>query len=128
PKPTFRRHLLFASILFITLFVADLFVVGHLAFRDLGHRVIDQALRASLRILENRSAMPVLPDGNEAESVPPPAEPCPPGDPESRDLVQPCIALPADRSPAPRIFRALRYRWQRVITDLQGRVLWVGFG
>ncbi len=127
-KPTFRRQLLFASILFITLFVADLFVVGHLAFRDLGHRVIDQALKAALRILDNRSAAPLLPDGDAAETTPLAAEPCPPGDPESRALVQPCLAQPADQSAAPRIFRALRYRWQRVITDLQGRVLWVGFG
>ena len=53
-EPTFRRRLLFASILFISLFVADLFVIGHLAFSDLSHRVIDQALRASLRTLETR--------------------------------------------------------------------------
>ena len=127
-KPTFGRQLLFASILFISLFVADLFVVGHLAFRDLGHRVIDQALRASLRILENRSAGPVLAEADDGEASLPPPEPCPPGDPESRALFQPCLTQPAAPGPAPRIFRTLRYRWQRVITDLQGRVLWVGFG
>ena len=43
-------------------------------------------------------------------------------------MFQPCRSQPAATAAAPRIFRALRYRWQRVITDLQGRVLWVGFG
>ncbi len=125
-KPTFRGQLLFASILFIALFLADLLVVGHLAFRDLSLRVFDQALQASLRILENRSIAPIPSEADDGELSP--AEPCPPGVPESREAVQPCRSQPAASGAAPRIFRALSYRWQRVITDLQGRVLWVGFG
>jgi len=121
-QPTFRRRLLFASILFISLFVADLFVIGHLAFSDLGHRVIDQALRASLKNLEaHRAETPDLPEGDDA--APPPSEPCPPGEPQSSARTVPCPSRPATPSPAPRIFQRLRYRWQRILAGPDGRVL-----
>jgi signal transduction histidine kinase len=121
-EPTFRRRLLFASILFISLFLADLFVIGHLAFSDLGHRVIDQALRASLRTLETRlTEGPETLEGDEA--APPPAEPCPPGEPQSTSRTVPCLSPPPSQTPGPRIFQRLRYRWQRILAGPDGRVL-----
>lgn len=126
-EPTFRRRLLFASVLFTFLFVADLFIFGHLAFSDLGHRVIDRALRASLWTLETRHAGPTLSDADEADAGPPPTEPCPPGDPQSPALVRPCLTKPPEPRAAPRVFRSLSYRLQRVVTDMKGQVLWVGF-
>lgn len=129
-EPTYRRRLLFASILFISLFVADLFIFGHLAFSDLSHRVIGQALRASLRTLETRytGAAPIDADAGDADAGPPPTEPCPPGDPQSLALARPCLTKPPETGAAPRIFRSFSHRWQRVVTDVKGRVLWVGFG
>ncbi|MBI1951042.1 MAG: hypothetical protein HYS34_06745 [Acidobacteria bacterium] len=126
-EPTFRSRLLFASILFTSLLVADLFIFGHLAFSDLSHRVIDRALRASLRTLEARQAGPTLSDADEADAGPPPAEPCPPGNPQSPAQVRPCLTKPPEPGAVPRIFRSRSYRMQRVVTDMEGRVLWVGY-
>jgi signal transduction histidine kinase len=121
-EPTFRRRLLFASILFISLFVADLFLIGHLAFSDLSHRVIDQALRASLQTLEARHAGGA--DPLEADDTePPPAEPCPPGEPQSSARTLPCLSPPPSATHGPRIFQSFKYRWQRILARPDGRVL-----
>jgi signal transduction histidine kinase len=121
-EPTFRRRLLFASILFTSLFVADLFVIGHLAFSDLSHRVIDQALRASLQTLETRhTGGPDLLDAEETE--PPPAEPCPPGEPQSSARTLPCLSPLPSPTPGPRLFQSFRYHWQRILARPDGRVL-----
>ncbi|HKN47081.1 MAG TPA: hypothetical protein VJ144_03830, partial [Candidatus Polarisedimenticolia bacterium] len=81
-EPTFRRRLVFALGFFLALLVADLFVVGNLAFVDLSHRVIDQAFKASLADLEPRGPAPAI-QGSEAAGpeVPLPTEDCPPGVP-----------------------------------------------
>ena len=122
-EPTFRRRLLFASILFVLLLVADLVVIGHLAFTDLSHRVIDRALRASLGALEMRHPGSLLPDEEQVEPPPPPAEPCPPGEPQSTSQTQPCPAKPPDPNPAPRVFHEVRNRWQRILARPDGSVL-----
>jgi two-component system sensor histidine kinase HydH len=126
-EPTFRSRLLFASILFLLLLVADLFIFGHLAFSDLSHRVIDRALRTSLKALETRYPGPTLSDSEEEDAGTAPTEPCPPGDPQSPAQVRPCLTKPPQPSIAPQIFRSLSYRLQRVITDMDGQVLWVGY-
>jgi signal transduction histidine kinase len=126
-EPTFRSRLLFASILFLLLLVADLFIFGHLAFSDLSHRVIDRALRTSLKALETRYPGPTLSDSEEDDAAAGPTEPCPPGDPQSPAQVRPCLTKPPQPSIAPQIFRSLSYRLQRVITDMDGQVLWVGY-
>ena len=123
-EPTFRRRLLFASILFISLLVADLVVIGHLAFTDLSYRVIDRALMASLKGLETRLPGALVPDADQIEVPPPPAEPCPPGgEPQSTSIDRPCPAKPPDASPVPRIFQGVRYRWQRILTRPDGSVM-----
>jgi signal transduction histidine kinase len=123
-KPTFHRRLLLASILFIPLFLADLFVIGHLAFRDLSHRVIDQALRASLKTLERRQISGTdFVDADDVEPMPAPAEPCPPGEPQSSTRVTPCTSARPKPTPGPRIFHELRSRWQRILARPDGRVL-----
>ncbi len=129
-EPTFRRRLLFASTLFITLFLADLFLFGNLAFRDLSHRVIDEAFGASLRTLEAaRAPLPAIAEPEEAEpSVPAPTEVCPPADALTSAHPRSCITARPEEAPAPRIFRSMNYRWQRIVTDLKGQVIWRGFG
>jgi signal transduction histidine kinase len=123
-EPTFRRRLLFASILFISLFVADLFLIGHLAFSALSHRVIDQALHASLKTLEMRHPPgPDLADAEDAEALPPPSEPCPAGEPQSPAQTRPCLSRPPSPTPGPRIFPGVRHRWQRILANLDGSVL-----
>src|SRR5206468_11576499 len=102
-EPTFRRRLLFASILFISLLVADLMVIGHLAFTDLSYGVIDHALRASLKSLETRYAGALVPDADQSEPPPPPVEPCPAGEPQSMSLVRPCPARTPSQSLEPRV-------------------------
>ena len=127
-KPTFRRGLLFAWVLFIGLFLADLFLVAHLAFSDLSHRVIDEAIRASLDAL--RPAVlaapdPILLDAGPIEAVS--AEPCPiKGPPQSTDRFAPCDPPAPRPDPGPSIFRALTTRLERVVTDTRGQVLWRG--
>jgi len=128
-EPTFKRRLLFALVLFTTLFVADLFLLGHLAFRDLGHRVIDQAFRASLVALETQPPSPAGPISDDPEPAPAAqVEPCPPGEPQTPALAGPCVSTPVQASPRPEIFRHLTSRWQPVVTDMHGQVLWRGIG
>lgn len=127
-QPTFRRRLLFASSLFILLFLADLYVIGDLAFRDLSHRVIDEAFSASLRALETLPPPAPPVDPGELPAPPPQFEECPPVAPESREQRAPCRVPPARPGPEVGIFRRLTYRWQRVVVDTRGRVIWRGFG
>jgi signal transduction histidine kinase len=126
-QPTFRRRLLFASSLFILLFVGDLLVIGDLAFRDLSHRVIDEAFSASLRALEVLPPPP-LADPGEPPFVPQVFEECPAGPPQSIDRAAPCRETAARSAPEPGIFRRLTYHWQRVVVDPRGKVIWRGSG
>jgi len=127
-QPTFRRRLLFASSLFILLFVADLAVIGDLAFRDLSHRVIDEAFSASLRALESVPPPPSLADPAVEPAPPPRSEDCPAGPPLSTDTGPPCRGTPPRPGPGAGIFGRMTYHWQRVVTDTRGRVIWRGFG
>ncbi len=125
-EPTFRRRLLFASALFTGLFLADLFLIGDLAFRDLSHRVIDQAFRASFTSLE--SPTPPQAGMEEAEPASPaPTELCPPGELLTPARIRSCTtARPAETPAGPRVFSTRVMRVQ-IATDMQGRVLWRGF-
>ncbi|MBI4168839.1 MAG: hypothetical protein HY510_02745, partial [Acidobacteria bacterium] len=128
-EPQFRRSILYASVLFILLFVADLFLIGHLAFRDLSHRVIDRAFKASLEALETQSPPPAVAGPDEPGPVGPlQVENCPPGDPQTPAWSDSCRQPPARPDPFLNIFGSVSYRWQRVVTDTRGRVLWRGFG
>src|SRR5262245_978354 len=129
-QPAFGKQLLFASVLFTGLFVADLFVIGHLAFRDLSRQVIDEAFIASLDILQPR---PVPADPTLPHEAPSPAGPevCPVGDPVSTDLVPPRAG---DRGRAGSaiagiggLFRTLTVRLERALLDTRGNVLWRDF-
>jgi signal transduction histidine kinase len=123
-EPTFRRRLLFASALFTTLCVADLFLVANLAFRDLSHRVIDQAFRASLRSLETPAPVPLTgdaADGSDAPPLLPPSERCPPADPQTSARVWPCTGPTPEPTPGLRVFSTLSRH--RVFVDTQGRVI-----
>ncbi|HXH29128.1 MAG TPA: ATP-binding protein, partial [Candidatus Polarisedimenticolia bacterium] len=127
-EPTYRRRLFFATALFIGLFVADLYLIADLAFRDLSHRVIDQAFDASLQALE---VPPPAPLGSPLDLVPPrpgPVENCPPSDPQSPATIVPCPSTRPAAPLTPQVFRSMTYRWQRVVTDTQGRILWRGAG
>jgi signal transduction histidine kinase len=117
--------LLFASGLFTLLFVADLFVIGNLAFRDLSHTVIDAAFDASLRNLEIPPP-PVLADA-EDDPGPPPFEDCPPGAPQTLARGAPCRVPPPQTAPGSGIFSRLTRRWQRVVVNTRGEVIWRGF-
>jgi signal transduction histidine kinase len=128
-EPTFRRRLLFALVLFTALFVADLFLLGHLAFRDLGHRVIDQAFRASLAALETQPPYLIGAISEDAGPAPPvPVEPCLPGDPQTSVLAGTCVPTPLQGSPQPQIFRRQTSWSQRVMADTRGQILWIGSG
>ncbi len=122
-EPTFRRGLLFASILFVTLFVADLIVIGHLAFSDLSRQVISEAFRASLALLDVRDVTPILP----APDVPyiGATEPCPPLSPQTRDAAGPCVTTAAPAPPGPRLFPKVNAR-VGVLVDPSKQVLWRG--
>jgi signal transduction histidine kinase len=127
-EPTYRRRLFFASALFIGLFVSDLYLIADLSFRDLSHRVIDQAFDVSLQALE---VPPPASAGSPLDLVPPhlgPVESCPPGDPQSTASVAPCAPSRPAPPLTPRVFRSMTSRWQRVVTDTRGRVLWRGTG
>jgi len=127
-EPTFRKRLLVSSALFIALFLADLFLFANLAFRDLSHRVIDEAFRASLEALGARAPLPPMVAADEPEPEPPlPTEACPPGDRQTPATGRPCITARPLETPGPVIFRSMDYRWQRIVTDTRGRVLWRGF-
>jgi two-component system sensor histidine kinase HydH len=124
-QPTFRRRLLLASLLFTGLFVADLFLISDLAFRDLSHEVIDQAFGASLRSLEAQGVPVSTTDEVEPE---PPAEPCVSSEDQTPVTIRPCRGAQARPTPEVSIFRSLNERWERVVTDLKGQVLWRGVG
>jgi signal transduction histidine kinase len=127
-EPQFRRRLLYAWILFFFLFVADLFMVGQLAFRDLSHTMIDRAFKASLEALETQTPAPTVADPDDsAPAAPLRVEDCPPGNPQTPAWSDSCRQAPARRDPFLDVFGTI-YRWQRVVTDTQGRVLWRGFG
>ncbi|HEU4401254.1 MAG TPA: histidine kinase dimerization/phospho-acceptor domain-containing protein, partial [Candidatus Polarisedimenticolia bacterium] len=129
-EPTFRRRLLFASALFVTLFVADLFLVSDLAFRDLSHRVIDQALRDALNALEPPTPLPSSDPGQagppqESEST----EGCPPRSPQSSAEPKPC-ALPQrpPRGVPSEVFRSTStLRLKRIVADTRGHVLQMAY-
>jgi signal transduction histidine kinase len=131
-RPAFGKQLLFASVLFTGLFVADLFVLGHLWFGTLSRQVIGAAFMASLDALRQRPIPPgpVLPleaplpfhDGE-----------CPLGDPVSTEGAVPRPA-PAGGGAAGRVttvvgglFRALSVRIERALLDTRGNVLWRDF-
>ncbi len=127
-QPTYRRQLLYASALFIVLFVADLLVVGDLAFRDLSHQVIDEAFRASLQALEV-GPLPVVPDSEvEGLSLPRPIEDCPAAAPQSSALSEPCRHPPRDAVVTPPLFGPVGDRVERVITDARGNIRKRWFG
>jgi signal transduction histidine kinase len=122
-RPAFGKQLLFASALFIGLFVADLFVVGHLAFLDLSRTVIDDAFKQSLSALRP-PAVPLDPLA-EDDSPAAPIEPCTIGDPVSTDDAIPCP--PSVARSGGRVFRSLTVRLERALMDMRGRVLWRDF-
>jgi len=122
-KPTFRRGLLFASILFVTLFVADLIVIGHLAFSDLSRQVIGETFRDSLALLDVRDSAPILP---------PPdvpyisfSEPCPPQSPQTREVAGPCVTSTPPPFKAPSLFPKASAR-MGVLVGPNRKVLWRG--
>ena len=128
-KPTFRRRLLFASVLFIALFVADLYLFANLAFRDLGHQVIDGAFRESLRVLgDAQPPPPATASPDEAGTEAPPAELCPPRDPQSPSRAYPCAGPTPGEVTAPRIFRSRVVRGQRIMADADGHIARFIFG
>ena len=122
-EPTFRRRLLFASALFISLFFTDIYLVADLTFRDLSHRKIDEALKASLEAVEVPGPDPYIPLPEDVPPLPSPADLCPPGDPQSLEGVAPCITSHPEERPGSVVFRSETSRRHRVITDLQGRVI-----
>jgi two-component system sensor histidine kinase HydH len=123
-EPTFGRRLLFASAFFSALLVADLFVVGNLAFVDLSHRVIDRAFQASLAALEPHGPSPALSWGNDAAAEDGlPTESCPPGVALTPSQIRACVTARPEETPGPRIFSAINSQWQRVVIDLQGKIL-----
>ncbi len=126
-EPTFRRRLFYASALFITLFLTDVYIVAQLAFKDLSHKVIDEALVNSLASLEFR--VPETPDGiMEGPLLSPfPAEDCPPGDPQSPVSYNPCIPTQISSPQVTGIFRMQTVQRHRVVTDMRGRILWRGY-
>jgi signal transduction histidine kinase len=125
-RPAFGRQLLFATLLFTGLFLADLYIIGQLAFGDLSHQVIDEAFRVSLDAVHPGAApaAPVLP--NEAPPAPAGEPECPVGDPVSTDIGVPCAAPPPSEEGGG-VFRSLTFRLQRALTDTRGKVLWRDF-
>ena len=119
-RPAHGTQLLFASLLFLGLFVADLYVVANLALGDLSQKVIDEAFRDSLSTLRPVPGPLDALEGGEAPA-PMPAETCPVGDPISTDGVAPC--LPAARRGGG-VFRSLTVKFERALVDMRGKVLW----
>jgi signal transduction histidine kinase len=117
-EPTFRRRLLFAWALFIALFVADLVLIGQLAFGDLSHRVIDRAFRASLGALELQGPPP-LPGGEGV--LPGPVEPCPPASPQSPVHPGSCSQASPRPTPGLSVFRSILR--EQILIGLKGEVL-----
>ncbi len=126
-EPTFRRRLFYASVLFIALFLADVYIVAQLALKDLSHKVIDEALVNSLAALE--IPVPGIPEpGADPLEVPPLApELCPPGNPQSPLNYTPCLPSRSRERHESGIFRSQRMQWHRVVTDTQGRIIWRGY-
>jgi len=131
-RPAFGKQLLFASVLFTGLFVADLFVIGHLQFRALSRQVIGGAFIASLDALRPG---PIPPDPVLPREAPSPlaGDECPVGDPVSTEGAPPCHAgargAAAGRtSPVVGgLFRSLSVRLERVLLDTRRNVLWRDF-
>ena len=126
-QPTFRRRLLFASILFTGLFLADLFVVARLAWTDLGHRVIDEGIRESLAVVQSLYQRPAD-DGILATPAPPvPVEPCPLADALSVDQVIPCPTAHPPGGTIPRVFSTPTVEVHRMLIGSDGRLMWRGY-
>jgi signal transduction histidine kinase len=126
-QPTFRRRLLFASVLFTALFLADLFVVARLASTDLGHRVIDEGMRESLaavQALYRREAADGVP---EAPAPPVPVEPCPLAHGLSVDQVVPCPAAGPAAGAMPKVFSTPTVEVHRMLVGSDGRLIWRGY-
>src|SRR5262245_3620861 len=131
-RPAFGKQLLFASVLFTGLFVADLFVIGHLAFGALSRQVIGTAFMASLDALRQRPIPPEPMSPREAPAPFPDGE-CPLGDPVSTEGTAPRPAQAGGRI-AGRVtpvvgglFRSLSVRLERALLDTRGNVLWRDF-
>ena len=126
-RAAFGTQLLFASLLFTGLFVADLFVVAHIAFQDLSRQVIDEAFRASLNVLRPASSSPLDLFSLSGEVPPaPPAESCTVGDPVSSDSAAPCV--PSGPRPGRGILGSFTVRIERALVDPRTRqVLWRDF-
>src|SRR5262245_25341139 len=121
-RPAFGKQLLFASVLFTGLFVADLFVIGHLAFGALSRQVIGTAFMASLDALRQRPIPPEPMSPREAPAPFPDGE-CPVGDPVSSDGAPP-RAVQAGGGAAGRVapivgalFRSLSVRLRRALRE-----------
>jgi signal transduction histidine kinase len=128
-QPTFRKRLLFASVLFAGLFVADLFVVAPLAWSDLSHRVIDEGIRESLHAVQSLYRRPAS-EGLPSIPVPAtPAEPCPLADALSVDQVIPCPTAhpPRERPSIPKVFATSTIQVHRMLVGGDGRLIWREF-
>ena len=122
-RPAYGKRLLFASTLFTGLFVADLFILARLTFRDLGRQVIDRAFSESFETLEPRP-VPVAPvPASDAPAGAASAE-CMVGGPVSTDLGVPCRPGSGGAARPAGFFRALAVRLERALIDTRGRVLW----
>lgn len=127
-KPSFRRRLLFASVTFIFLLLADILVVAYLADRDLSQQVIQEAFRASLSAVR---PMPAPLDGDDLQQgSTSSAQGVVPGLPSDLQSTGEGITNPQPRKrppSIPKVFSSSRVRRQRVMTDPRGRVLWRGY-
>ncbi len=126
-KPTFRRQLLFASALFTALFLADLFIVGRLAFTDLSHRVIDQGIRDSLDAVRAMYAPPVTEPVIQPFGASVPSEPCPLSNAQSFDRNAPCQVHPEERETIPEVFRKPGVEVHRMLVSWEGVLLYQGY-
>jgi signal transduction histidine kinase len=105
------------------LFLADAYLVADLSFRDLSHKVINEAFRTSLASLQIDLPIPETVGGDTLAIPPIPAESCPPRDPMSSARYTPC--LPTKPTPAQRtdFFRLHTYRLDRVMINKHGEIL-----
>jgi signal transduction histidine kinase len=126
-QPTFRRRLLFASILFTGLFLVDLFVVARLAWTDLGHRVIDEGIRESLHAVQSLYRRPAGGDIPEAPAPVVPVEPCPLADALSVEQVIPCPTAHPPGTAIPKVFSTPTVEVHRMLIGSDGRLMWRGY-